>query len=167
MSFVACGWDSVAEVASSPECASVISWRTLLLILPQSLMLLAYILQVVITLRYNKRAHSLVIIVTILLLPLGVAALIHSGFRASLGLCCCNNLLCPITSPNRPLPKSASCSLVVRNCYMAFMRKIAHFVGTTALIAPLTSLIFTTLSGIAQRFSSHSFCRKFMQKTRI
>lgn len=80
---------------------------------------------------------------------------------------------------------------------MAFVRKIAHFVGTTALIAPLvracvlelglaflfferslssagsiaclsvqTSLIFTTLSGIVQRFSSHRFCLKFMQKTR-
>lgn len=179
MSFVACGWDFVAEVASPPECTSVVSWRTLLLILPQSLMLLAYILQVAITLRYRKSAHSLVRLLKICRLELTcglkadivvanlllghphhdpAAAARRRGARPlelpgqpwtmllqqSSLVCFCPTYVAlsfgadglllrtlsaqsPITSPNRPFPKSASCSLVVRNwCVCAHHLELAQ-----------------------------------------
>lgn len=49
---------------------------------------------------------------------------------------------------------------------MAFVRKIAHFFGTTGLLSPLATLCFASLSSLNQRTQGQQLSRAFLQRER-
>lgn len=55
--------------------------------------------------------------------------------------------------------------LTARSCdcsNMAFVRKIAHFFGTTGLLSPLMALSFSSLSSLHQRMQGQQLSRAFL-----
>ncbi|KAK1930048.1 hypothetical protein P3T76_014545 [Phytophthora citrophthora] len=73
----------------------------------------------------------------------------------------------PVMFPSGLEPDPVACGLVVKNCYMAFIRKIVHFYGTASLIPALTGVIFTVLAQSPRQTAGRKHCLDFLAKTRI
>ncbi|KAE8964455.1 hypothetical protein PF010_g8257 [Phytophthora fragariae] len=134
--------------------------RGLVLVLPQLALLLLMIVNI--SARLQHQMHRWVVAATIALIPALVVTITHSGFRLGIGLCCCSRSFCPATSP----AEVASCGLIMDDCYMAFIRKIAHFYGTASLLGPLTFIVFEMLSRGTRQRIGQSHCHHFFAKTR-
>ncbi|KAE8960256.1 hypothetical protein PF005_g28169 [Phytophthora fragariae] len=151
----ACGWEIVSETGHGSTIG-----RDLVLVLPQLALLLLMILNFFP--RCQQQIYRWVVVATIALIPAVIVAVIHSGFRMGVGLCCCSHSFCPATSS----AEVAACGLVLDDCYMAFIRKIAHFYGTASLLAPLTTIVFEVLSRGTSHRIGQSHCHHFLAKTR-
>ncbi|ETP31276.1 hypothetical protein F442_19843 [Phytophthora nicotianae P10297] len=156
MAVVACGWEFIAAMTRSSDAA-----RAFLLILPQLLLLF-----MVVSLEFKLRNHKQTIVVLVVMTSMVIGAVVYSSFRLGISLCCCSRSLCPITFPAGLTPSTSACGLVVNNCYMAFIRKIVHFYGTTSLLFPLASTIFATLRCASRQSSGRTLCQAFLEKTK-
>ncbi|KAF4037461.1 hypothetical protein GN244_ATG10504 [Phytophthora infestans] len=155
MAVVACGWEFIAETTRSTDVV-----RILLLIVPQLLLLVMVASQFLPVFKLHTRNQ--IIVVSVVITPMVAAAVIYSSFRLGIGLCCCSRMLCPATAP---APNASACGLVVNNCYMAFIRKIAHFYGAASLLPALASVIFATLRCTSRQAASRTHCQAILRKT--
>jgi hypothetical protein len=90
---IGCGWEFYRELARPATCNARLTWRTWLLITPQTLLLIAYVLQFGVVLRFHRRLKRVVDALALALVPLAFFAATHSAFRTSISLCCCSDLL--------------------------------------------------------------------------
>ncbi|KAE9064355.1 hypothetical protein PF002_g28770 [Phytophthora fragariae] len=134
----ACGWEIVSETGHGSTIG-----RDLVLVLPQLALLLLMILN------FFPRCQQQ--IYRWLSIPASVWA---------------SDSVAAVTLSATSSAEVAACGLVLDDCYMAFIRKIAHFYGTASLLAPLTTIVFEVLSRGTSHRIGQSHCHHFLAKTR-
>ncbi|CAI5725273.1 unnamed protein product [Peronospora effusa] len=156
------GWDFVAEISHSSDFAKALG-----LILPQLALLAIIGIQYVsvVDRRICRRTHIMVVLVLLVLVIL--IAAVSSGFRMGISLCCCSRSFCPTTFSTKLEPDHTACGLVVINCYMAFIRKIAHFYGISSSVSILAAISFDILINTTRQMSARTSCLNFLAKTRL
>ncbi|TDH67311.1 hypothetical protein CCR75_001960 [Bremia lactucae] len=152
---ILCAWDFFADISSSNSAGGA-----LLLIIPQLTLFLVLVSSFFSAYKLSSLKHIFAAAVTIA--TVSFLATIHSSFRLGISFCCCSRSFCPITGLTAD---SNACGIVVNNCYMAFIRKIAHFYGTVSLQAPLITIILAALSIITRQMSGRKHCDAFMANT--
>uniref|UniRef100_A0AAV1VBM0 Uncharacterized protein n=1 Tax=Peronospora matthiolae TaxID=2874970 RepID=A0AAV1VBM0_9STRA len=160
MSLLACGWEFVAEVSRTGDIAGPLQ-----LILPQLALLAVIGIQFfpAVDVRYRKYIDGMVM----LLVPLFGVTIVHSCFRMGISLCCCCRSLCPVANSAEVKPDTTACGLVVSNCYMAFIRKVAHFYGIVSSMETLAATMVGRLAITSRQSSAFSIFTDFLFKTRL